>query len=863
MLRNILFLVLFLCSSGFLSAQKELFDKADAFFAANLYKDAILAYEKALSESADQPLAIARLAESYYLTNNHLKAEQWYQKLLDFPNAQRYYFNYAQTLKSNDKFEAARKYFLESAKQNAQRGIYYASSIDFIEKQQLSTPLFEVKSLPELNSKNADYAPVIVDNALLFASSRPVAIEKFGQMTWTNDAFNQYYISKDQKTSIPFRNFVGRDINDAPMSYSAKEEWVAITSNNFMDGIRHIEGSGMLMDIYLYKTKSQNEWDTDSEQFFPHNANVNSDKPYSSGHPFLSADATTLFFCSNKAGGFGGYDIYVSIKTKSGWSEPKNLGPQINTPGNEMCPFFDGFGNLYFSSDWHHGFGGMDVFVCRQFSDSWSEALNLGKGVNSPYDDMYFVFSATQNLGFFSSNRTGGQGNEDIYEVKMLRPLQTVSRKLLKSGDKVVVNDAFSLSASFVSNSHEFAAFLESLKSDPNAVVQIYVHTDSKGSTSGNLNLSAKQAKSAYDYLIQSGITPNRIRYEGKGEQFTLNACADAVPCGEDEHKQNRRAEFYIIGKLDERGQFIREFEPTFVAVPVPVVVQNNDNPNATDPNKATKVLPDVKSPPPVIIEPEPKPVVKKPVKKSHYAVGDVIEVASIFYITNAASVDEKSPGLSQLIDVLNTHKHVILEIGAHTDAVGTSEYNLDLSQRRAEALKAYLVKKGITQDRLKAKGYGETQIKNRCKEGVKCSNEEHAENRRTEFKVIGHTGFKVGDVIKVDEIGYQMNKDVLDMKKSKGLQEIIHILKNGSISVEIRSHTDAKGTSDYNLQLSERRAKAVYDYLIQNGISKHRLKYKGYGETMVINRCKEGVNCSDAEHAQNRRTDFKVIGLK
>jgi outer membrane protein OmpA-like peptidoglycan-associated protein len=473
---------------------------------------------------------------------------------------------------------------------------------------------------------------------------------------------------------------------------------------------------------------------------------------------------------------------------------------------------------------------------------------------------MYFVFSVPQNTGYFSSNRIGGQGNEDIYEVKLLRPIQTVSRKLLKSGDKVVVNDAFNLSAKFVTNSHEFAGFLESLKADPNAVVQIYTHCDAKGSTASNLNLTLKQAKAAADYLMEAGVQANRIRYEGRGEQNLLNACADAVPCGEEEHRANRRAEFIIIGRLDDRGQFVREFEPIFSSPVVATVVKNVENPNSTDPNKATKVLPDVVSPPTKI---EPEPIIQKPVRKSHYAVGDVIEVANIFYVLNAANVDERSPGLAQLIDVLNTHKHVILEIAAHTDATGGTQLNLDLSQKRADALKAYLIRKGIAADRLKAKGYGESQIKNRCKEGVNCTEAEHAENRRTEFKVIGHTGFKVGDVIKVAEIGYQINSDVLDMKRSKGLQEIIYILKNSSISVEIRSHTDAQGSSDLNQKLSDKRAKAVYDYLVQNGIPKARLKYKGYGETMIINRCKDGVYCSEAEHAQNRRTDFKVLGLK
>lgn len=855
-------IILCLFFSSSLYAQKELFDKADAFFGAHLYKDAILSYEKALEQAPEQPLAIARLAESYYMTNNLPKAEIWYEKALTFPSMQSYLFQYAQCLKSNGRLDKAKKIFTEASKIDKEKAAQYASSCDFAEKQAMTVPLFEVKQLSEINSKNADFAPLIFDNKLFFASSRPVAIEKSGQVTWTNDAFNQYYTNDKKVTQL--RSFVGRNINDAPMSYDAKADLVAITSNNFMDGIRHIDGSGMLMDIYLYNTKNYNEWDTETEQFFPYNANVNSENPFSTGQPSVSADGTALFFSSNRPGGYGAYDIYVSFRTKSGWSEPRNLGPEINTPGNEMTPFFDGFGNLYFSSDWHHGFGGMDVFVSRQFGESWTTCQNLGKPVNSPFDDLYFVISPQTNIGYFSSNRPGGMGNEDIYEVKLLRTIKPLAKKQLLPGDKIIVTDAFNSTAIFLPQAPDFEPFLESMKADPTKVVQIFVYCDSRGSAQNNLSLSSRQAKNAADYLIAAGISANRIKYEGKGEQFPLNACTDGVTCSEEEHKKNRRTEFIIIGKLDERGQLIREHEPVYTSqAKVQPQINYDNNPNTADPSKITKVLPDVNTPAPPIVEPEPDKQQIVPQKKSHYGVGDLIEVASIFYKPNAANVDEKSPGLLQLFNILNSHKHVRLEIAAHTDAVGDDNYNLELSQRRADELKGYLVNKGIASDRLQAKGYGETQIKNRCKDGVRCSDAEHAVNRRTEFKVIGHIGFKVGDVIKVDHIFYEMNKDVLDMKKSKGLQEIIHILKNNIISVEIRSHTDAKGTAEHNQALSERRAKAVYDYLIANGVNKHRLKYKGYGESMLINRCKDGVNCTDAEHAQNRRTDFKVIGLK
>jgi len=252
----------------------------------------------------------------------------------------------------------------------------------------------------------------------------------------------------------------------------------------------------------------------------------------------------------------------------------------------------------------------------------------------------------------------------------------------------------------------------------------------------------------------------------------------------------------------------------------------------------------------------------RRPVRKEHYAINDKIDIANIYYENQRSTVDEKkSPGLKEIVDLMIDQPYIVVEIGSHTDANGEEGFNLDLSRKRAESVKNYLVKKGIPADRLTTKGYGESQPINRCKEGVKCSDEELAVNRRTEFKVVGQKGFRVGDIIQVDKIEYERNDVKIDMKRSKGLQEILQILKETNLMVEIRSHTDANGTSKYNLEISEKRARAIYDYLVKNGISKSRLKYKGYGEQLVRNRCKDGVKCSDEEHDVNRRTDFKIIG--
>jgi outer membrane protein OmpA-like peptidoglycan-associated protein len=246
------------------------------------------------------------------------------------------------------------------------------------------------------------------------------------------------------------------------------------------------------------------------------------------------------------------------------------------------------------------------------------------------------------------------------------------------------------------------------------------------------------------------------------------------------------------------------------------------------------------------------------------YTIGDRVEVATISFGLEQAGVDEKrSQNLPALVKILKDNPYWVVEIGCHTDATGSTQHNLNLSQQRANAVKNYLIQKGIDPARLLAKGYGESRVLNRCKDGVRCSAAEHAVNRRTEFTIIGLRGFKVGDLLDVDEIYYESGQDKLDLNNANGLRELVLILKNTSIRVEIGSHTDSQGSDSFNKEISEKRAKAVYEYLIQKGIPRSRISYVGYGESQILNKCKEGVSCTEEEHAVNRRTVFKVVALK
>lgn len=829
--------------------------QANTHYQSYLFKEAIPLYEKVLEKDAYNGEAMLHLAMSYYYTNQPQKAELWLSRVVQYEQYNQHFFEYGQILKMNGKYAEAKKQFLDYSKFNLKKGNHYAQSCDVTLVANPLSTAYELIRLDKVNSKSADYAPTFYNNDVIFASARSVAIQKDGEVSWTNDAFNQHYSLVDAQdgtapTAQTLRNFIGSDINDAPMSYLPQRDMVAITSNNFMDGIRPIAGSGLMMDIYTYQTKSEREWDKSTEEFFPFNANVNSKAPFSTGHPCFANGGTALYFSSNRDGGMGGYDLYVCYRTATGWTSPQNLGSPINTAGNEMTPFIDGNGVLYFSSDWHAGYGGMDIFLSKKQAYGWGTVQNLGSVVNSPADDLYFIFNAAKKEGYFTSNRTGGQGNEDIYKIKQIKEIAVQQKLKMSVGEKIILGDEYFRSSDGTlqnTNSQELNYLVQRLSDNPTLAIQINGYTDTKGSASDNLNLSKERAAGLYRHLVSRGISANRIKHTGYGENFLLNDCENNVRCSGAKHAENRRLEVIVVGEMNDRGTV----NLTYDAAPAPNAAAVVAKATANEPPSIESIYPT-------------KETNKKVERKSHYAIGDVITVANIYYEHNSSNIDKRSAtGLKELLDILEEHPHVVIEIGAHTDASGSATYNQSLSAKRAAAVKKYLEKEGISSSRLQSKGYGESKILNRCKDGVNCSSAEHAINRRTEFKVVGQKGFKVGDIIKVDNINYELDKAKLDMKDSRGLQEIIELLKDSKVSVEIRSHTDSRGSSKYNLELSQERAKAVYDYLIKNGVNKYTLKYKGYGETLPVNKCKDGVRCSSSEHAENRRTDFKVIGLK
>ena len=547
---------LLLKTSGLYAQNNEL-AQANTYFKSYLFKEAIPLYEAALQKDPYLGDAMVNLAQCYYYTNQANKASFWYARILRYNGYKQYAFDYGQALKMQGKYGEAKRWFQESSRQNHSRGTHYAQSCEWALKPNSWDAVYEVTALPALNSKSADFAPTLYKGQLIFASARSIAVTKNGEVAWTNDAFNQHYAASlnaqgQWAPPLALRSFVGKDINDAPMSYAAVADRVAITSNNFMDGIRHIDGSGLMMDLYLYGIKSSKEWDLSTEQFFPFNATVDTKQPYSTGHPCWANQGNTLYFCSNRPGGYGGYDLYKSQRTANGWSVPQNLGHPINTPGNEMSPFVDERGRLYFASDWHPGYGGLDLFTADRRAYGWDQVQNMGRSVNSSADDFYWVFDVQRRVGYFTSNRAGGRGNEDIYQAVQRSAFPAPQVERLQAGTKYILDDRYFKSGD--GNIHrtddaQLYTILQRLQDNPTAMIQINGYTDAGGSAKSNLQLSQERAASLKRFFIERGIVAQRIRTHGYGESFLVNHCDDNARCSAEERAENRRLEVVVIGQ--------------------------------------------------------------------------------------------------------------------------------------------------------------------------------------------------------------------------------------------------------------------------------------------------------------------------
>ncbi|HHS95773.1 MAG TPA: tetratricopeptide repeat protein, partial [Phaeodactylibacter sp.] len=396
-------LLLFMCLLGTASLKAQNskhLRQANKEFDLHAYNMAIKSYRKVIRKDPDNAKAYIGLGECYRLLGRMNEAADWYKKALQLPDVDPIaIFHYAKTLMALGHYEKAKEWFVTYAEIQPVFGKHFAESCDFAISLRGMPASFRVKK-EFVNTEASDFGPAFFNENVVFASARTDLKRKMDKDrdTWDGEAKNQLFISSiDDKGYLSSPSLLLSDLqneyNLGPLSYSVDGKWVAFAKNNFVNGTRQIPEAGIDGSLFIAEVNPDGSWK--DIRPFPHNGSG-----YASLYPHLSNDGKKLYFASNRPDGFGGFDIYVSFKVGKTWTSPENLGPLVNSQGNELCPYLDG-DLLYFSSDWHHGLGGFDIFKAVTEDGIWTKVYHLGNAVNSSYDDSSLIYISRKGKGYF------------------------------------------------------------------------------------------------------------------------------------------------------------------------------------------------------------------------------------------------------------------------------------------------------------------------------------------------------------------------------------------------------------------------------------------------------------------------------
>jgi len=539
-----------------LNAQNKETKNADKHFARLEYIAAIDAYLKLPETTKSQSYVQKKLAEAYRLTQNPVEAEKWYARLLEHKTSNEDYFWYAQMLASNEKYDDSQKWFVKfaAAAPTDSRAIAFQENPDYLTHILSQKPLFTVEKTT-LSTGFSDFGAYINNGKVYFASTRNASKQIY---RWNNQPTTDLYyanISNGAFTDIrPLEGAVNTKYNEGSVAISPEGLTMFFTRINYNKGNYGKDSAG-ISNLNIFTAKRNGDvWENITSLPF-------NNTEYSTGHPALSADGQTLYFSSNMPGGYGKTDLYkVAINPDGSYSNPENLGPDINTPTDEMFPFSGADGTLYFSSNGHPGLGGLDIYYAQATANGFGRVANMGKPINSSKDDFAFYIDDSSQSGFLSSDRDAVSGNDDIYsfttiprfaesvsEAPVSASVQHEIQKPLSPKDAILdlgsLRFEFNSSAITEENKYVLDKVIVEMKKNPAIVIQVNAYSDNVGTPEYNLRLSSKRAQSAVDYITARGIAPYRISGKGYGSSSPK---VDCISCTPEQNAMNRRLEFVV-----------------------------------------------------------------------------------------------------------------------------------------------------------------------------------------------------------------------------------------------------------------------------------------------------------------------------
>ncbi|MBS1634988.1 MAG: OmpA family protein [Bacteroidetes bacterium] len=754
MKKNILlpFIILCLLSSLSLRAQGIKENLADKYYRTMAYEKAAPMYAELSKKKEAKTENIRRAADSYRFLNMPSESEKWYSVLSSKTDVQpQDHYNYAQILFMNGKYkegEAEMKKFYDQKASNSVAKRYYGVPVDYTTQIKRDSLKFSIKHLDHINTPESDFAPSYMSKTeLIYTSNKENHGANNRQFAWDNTSFLDLYTAKidssKQEASEPrrFDRAFKTSYHDGPVSLSADGLAMLITrSNYFDDKIEKSSANTVNVEMY-YATRTATNVAWSELKAFPYN-----NKDYSVGHGCFSADGKTIYFISDMPGTYGNTDIWKSDfnKEQGSFTQPQNLGQEINTEGREMFPFVDEDDLMFFASDGHVGLGGLDIHIAQLLPNEAVYIANAGYPMNTNFDDFAFIYDPATLKGYFSSNRPKGSGKDDIYAVKIRDPF--LEKKVIqgivrdeKTGDPIPFAS--------VKITDDGGNVIEELKADNKGYFSALAPKDKTIQMQASKDDYMKKTtqpiaykdipKEPLDILLNKKV----FRLDGLVLSASTNEPLEGAQVSILDATTNRDAYMKLT---DKTGTYMISLDDKKDADKIRYVI------HIEKPGFKPKNITIEKSHLEFMDEPLIKLIEKLEPENGTTPSDDApladLELPVIYFDLDKSDIrPDAMAELDKFVEVLKNRKDIKIEISSSTDCRASESYNMALSQRRAQATADYLKSKGISAGRLKLKWTGESQLSTNCPceptNESGCSEEQHQLNRKSSFRV---TNYKI-----------------------------------------------------------------------------------------------------------------------
>ncbi len=734
-----LVLISIITIASFSFSQNRKMKKADMHYKQLSYVAAIPIYEDLIGSKLESPQMLANLAFSHFQIGNMEKAVQYYQlafsKGSDLSVDNMFYLS--QALKQTGNYSESDKWMTAFYQKNNTdlRAISFFQSKDYLAQINEKEAHVSIQ-LAKFNSIYSDFGGYTFKKKqqTIFLSARKSTITR-NTWSWNGENYLEFFTTKNNSKKVNIAanlKKLNSKYHEGPLCFNADETIVYFTRNNLAKGKSKRDANGIQnLKIYYAAVSKEGTFSNIKE------LSVNS-RSYSVGHPTISPDGKYLFFVSDLPGGFGGTDLYKAlILTDGNVGEPINLGDKINTNGNELFPYFASNNQLFFSSNGHVGLGGLDIFVADISKDGVVSAIQHGgKILNSNRDDFGFILNNDLTNGYFSSNREGGIGNDDIYHVQLTKPY------VFKTIIKGVVTDKENgkpIPFAVLKIYDESNNVIAELKADENGnfyaelapITSFNMTVTANGYESKQRNLSSKDNFESISIELEK---PKFVGVTCSIKDLKTNEPIEGVKVVIKDNKTNKTLVNTTTDKSGEMKSVLDQLKVGDV-VTVEVTVSKPGYISKT----ITKEVKFTQSGFVDLTEDIDLNLAKLTVGLD---IASVIDIKPIYFDYGKYDIRKDAAiELNKIVKLMNEYPNLVIELGSHTDCRGSIAANKKLSDNRAKASANYIKSKIKNPNRIYGKGYGESKLKNGCacegKVKSSCTEEEHQENRRTEFIVI------------------------------------------------------------------------------------------------------------------------------